>query len=136
MKLSHRERDRLRSKRRYIENREMILERNRKWWDINGRMKRYHRRRKLKCIIHYSKGKMRCSCCGEKNYEFLTIHHVNANGSKHREEIKRKYGIYVYQWLINNNFPPGYDVLCMNCNFSLGKYNYCPHKRGVLNGRD
>jgi hypothetical protein len=27
-----------------------------------------------------------------------------------------------------NNFPPGFRVLCRNCNGARGFYGYCPHE--------
>jgi hypothetical protein len=33
----------------------------------------------------------------------------------------------MYAYLIRNNFPEGYRVLCHNCNQSLGYFGYCPH---------
>lgn len=66
-----------------------------------------------------------CACCGDGHEEFLTIDHINGDGAKQRKEGIR--GINFYMWLIRNNFPEGFRVLCMNCNFSLGMRGYCPH---------
>jgi hypothetical protein len=63
-------------------------------------------------------------CCGESHYEFLTIDHVNGDGADHRRETNNE---DIYRWLERNNFPPGFRVLCMNCNFALGYHGYCPH---------
>lgn len=90
---------------------------------------RNHRRiLKQKVIAYYSKGKNECSCCGENHREFLQIDHVNGGGEVHRKEIKRSAGEAFYTWLIRNNFPEGYRVLCSNCNQSYGMYGYCPHQ--------
>jgi hypothetical protein len=35
---------------------------------------------------------------------------------------------YIYSWLIQNNFPGGYQVLCHNCNMAKAFYKVCPHK--------
>ena len=75
-------------------------------------------------IVHYSKGVPQCSCCGELIYEFLTIDHVHNDGKDHRKKI----GHNLYDWLIKNNFPDGFQVLCMNCNWAKGKYGLCPHQ--------
>jgi hypothetical protein len=92
----------------------------------------YNKRRRKelrKTIIdHYSKGENRCGCCGENHFEFLQLDHIEGNGEKHRKEIKRSAGEAFYTWLIRNNFPEGYRVLCSNCNQSLGMYGYCPHE--------
>jgi len=66
-----------------------------------------------------------CACCGEGHEEFLTIDHINGDGAKQRKAGLR--GIAFYLWLIRNDFPEGFRVLCMNCNFSLGMRGYCPH---------
>lgn len=74
-----------------------------------------------------------CACCGETEVMFLTIDHINNDGN-----IERKSGLYAgsgygfYQWLRKNNYPKGYQVLCMNCN--VGKHKnggVCPHQRKV-----
>ncbi len=64
-----------------------------------------------------------CQCCGEFRFEFLTIDHPHGGGNRHRKEI----GTHFYRWLKKNNYPSGFRILCMNCNFSFGKYGYCPH---------
>jgi hypothetical protein len=46
----------------------------------------------------------------------LTIDHINNNGNQHRKEIKIKGGIPFYRWLIRNDFPREYQILCWNCN--------------------
>lgn len=67
-----------------------------------------------------------CECCGETQYEFLCIDHIHGNGKEHRKEIGG--GSRIYHWLIINNFPEGFRVLCHNCNMSYGLYHYCPHQ--------
>lgn len=73
----------------------------------------------------------KCSCCGETQFEFLTIEHINRDGAKHRREIggsKR-----IYQWLKDNNYPKeGFTVLCFNCNAASFYYGECPHKKSLL----
>ncbi len=49
----------------------------------------------------------KCSCCGESNFKLLTIDHVNNDGLIHRNSITGM----LYDWLIKNNFPSGFDVL-------------------------
>ena len=68
-----------------------------------------------------------CSCCGEKIVEFLTIDHINGGGGKH---IKSLGGAHLSEWLYYQGFPDGFRLLCMNCNFSIGKFGYCPHNKG------
>ena len=73
------------------------------------------------CIQYYGKN---CVCCGENRREFLSIDHINGGGNQHRQKIGNK----TWRWLIKNNFPPGFRVLCHNCNQSLGYNGYCPHQ--------
>jgi hypothetical protein len=70
-----------------------------------------------------------CTCCGETERAFLTVDHIKNDGSKHRKEIHCNNGSTLYSWLVKNNFPDGFQILCRNCNwakFTLGK---CPHKK-------
>ena len=53
---------------------------------------------------------------GEKIIDFLTIDHINGGGNKHLEAIRKVGGQSFYNWLITNNFPKGFRVLCWNCN--------------------
>ncbi len=118
--------------------REKARVRGRKWrklqLEINPNFKEYQNKqhrdkakeKRYECIKHYSKGKMNCNCCSEHMYMFLEIDHKNDNGNKHRESIPN---MNIYRWLINNNFPEEYQVLCSNCN--KGKHfngGICPHQ--------
>lgn len=70
-----------------------------------------------------------CACCGITTFEFLSLEHTKKDGGAHRKEIK-KFGNFYYLWLKRQGFPQdlGLAILCMNCNFSKGKYGYCPHE--------
>lgn len=106
----------------YIElNREKLNTENR----VRGKIDRANAR--LQVLTHYSNGTPKCICCGESHYEFLTIDHKNGKGAKHRREIGIGGGV-IYYWLIKNNFPDGFQVLCYNCNVCKGFYNKCVHK--------
>jgi len=101
---------------------------------IKEQVKTQRQKRKLRVLTHYGGSPPKCACCGESHSEFLSIDHINGCGTKHSERIG-KTGDAFYLWLINNNFPSGYRVLCMNCNFALGLFGYCPHqKRERKNG--
>ena len=95
------------------------LEKDKAW------KKQYCRKMKILAINHYE-GK--CACCGETHIEFLAIDHSNGEGCKWRKEMKITGGLAMYRWLINNNFPEGFRVLCHNCNQSMGMFGYCPHQ--------
>lgn len=89
------------------------------------RSKQRNKDKKIKVLIAY--GGLKCSCdgCTVTHLEFLTIDHIEGGGRKHRKEVNQ----HVYAWLIKNDFPPGFRVLCMNCNFAKGIYGFCPHER-------
>lgn len=84
----------------------------------------YRKDRRLNVLRHYSSDDPACSCCGESTYEFLVIDHIEGGGTTHRKQIKEP----IERWLIRNNYPEGYRVLCENCNSSYGRFGYCPHK--------
>jgi hypothetical protein len=75
-----------------------------------------------------------CACCGEGRYEFLTIDHPNGGGRKERE-AHSVWGPNFVRWLARQGYPPGYRVLCHNCNSAYGYYGYCPHQDHHVNER-
>lgn len=99
----------------------------------NKRQQRgYALQRRRRVIAHYSNNKNRCACCGENHFEFLVIDHINGGGGKHRKEQKLTGGNRLANWLIQNDFPTGFRILCHNCNMSRGAYGYCPHEHPEL----
>lgn len=84
-------------------------------------------------IDHYG-GK--CACCKENRREFLAIDHIGGGGEKHRKQLGMRGGANFYQWLRTRGYPPGFRVLCHNCNHALGAYGYCPHGGGNPNYAD
>lgn len=79
---------------------------------------------RMRCLREYSSKEPECACCHESHLEFLTIDHIDGGGADHRRKMGSR---NIYRWLMRNHFPKGFRVLCINCNFSLGKYGYCPH---------
>jgi len=63
-------------------------------------------------IEHYG-GK--CIECDESRPLRLAIDHMNNDGNKHRKKIN-KCGSGFFKWLVDNDFPEGFQVLCHNCN--------------------
>lgn len=80
---------------------------------------------RLEVLTHYSNGKPKCACCSEDKLEFLSIDHINNDGGNHRKSDPSSKKIV--HWLKRNKLPDGFAVLCINCNFSKGRYGYCPH---------
>jgi hypothetical protein len=85
------------------------------------------RRKRLRDETFVRYGGYVCACCGEREPQFLQLDHINNNGAEHRKTIGRCSGDSFYKWLKNNGYPPGYQVLCANCNFAKGRYGRCPH---------
>lgn len=89
-------------------------------------VKQTHAALKEMILDHYG---AKCSCCGEDRLEFMTVDHVNGGGTKHRRDLGG--GTAVYRWIVKNNFPEGFRVLCQNCNWGrrFSKDGLCPHER-------
>jgi hypothetical protein len=86
---------------------------------------RERKARKLTVLTHYSGGSIECNCCGEREIEFLSLDHVKGGGNQHRKQIGE-----IYKWAIDNGFPSGFQVLCMNCNWGRNRFEEgCPHRR-------
>jgi hypothetical protein len=73
---------------------------------------------KKNVVNHYSKGQMKCSC-GFSDIRALSIDHINGNGAEERKNLfgknNRQSSNRFYRWLIKQNYPEGYQVLCANC---------------------
>ena len=94
-------------------------------------------------MVHYSKKLSNsdvpcCNCCGENQFlVFLTIDHIkgwknyNEPDLSKRKGAKRLGGKELYRYLQKNNFPSGYQVLCMNCNSAKSENEFCPHQRST-----
>lgn len=79
-------------------------------------------------LTKYGSGVMACMCCGDSHEEFLTLDHINGGGKQERERLP---GTSLYTKLRANGYPDGYQTLCYNCNGSLGRRGYCPHRPDV-----
>ena len=90
---------------------------------------KYRMRAKNRAIIRNAKRRKlvfqyygeKCACCGEPNVEFLTIDHITPCGKANRKHN-------FYKWLIDNNYPEGFQSLCWNCNLGKQIYGTCPHQ--------
>lgn len=147
---THKEQLAIRWKRYYEDNKERLLpsynERAKQWqkqnrqyralWFRKYRMKNpginaaYNRkvRLELKTIVYRHYGN-KCQCCGETEWEFLSIDHVNQDG--HKERKLHIGGGAIYRHIRNQGFPKSkYRILCFNCNQSARYGNgTCIHKR-------
>ncbi len=112
-------------KQNYLENRDII----------KAKSKLYKDAIKLKVISIYTNGKNQCVECHNEDITCLTLDHVNENGAEHRKQIKLS-GNGMYLWVIKNNYPKIFQVLCMNCNyrkhFIYKNYRISPIKLDVI----
>ena len=115
---THKESIKIKNKRYREKNRERVNKQK------SGRSKILQQERKRKIIEYYSKGKNCCNCCGESIMDFLALDHIEGGGGKHRNEVKSNF----YQWIIKNDFPVGFQILCHNCNMGKRDKGICPHK--------
>ncbi len=117
------EREKLYNKNYYQAHKENKQEYNSLYYQIRGKeqgRKSQRKRRaevKKEILIHYGGGKCACVECGESRLACLSIDHINGKGNEHRRKLKTKAGYYFYRWLKQNNYPFGYQTLCMNCQF-------------------
>lgn len=89
----------------------------------------YTQKIKNEVLSHYSSNDIPiCACCGEKELLFLTLDHINGNGSQERKKVGGGWSLYLF--LRKNNYPNGYQVLCWNCNSGRAlNGGICPHKK-------
>lgn len=95
----------------------------------NAAQAKKSRELRLQILKVYSPDGPCCACCGESILEFLAIDHIDGKGSEHRRQLGVRGGYKFYKWIVDNNYPPGFRILCHNCNFTRGIYGYCPHER-------
>ena len=62
------------------------------------------------------------------NGNTIVVDHIDNDGHKHRKGADTSHH-NIYYWLVRNNFPTGFQILCMNCNQGKHRNNgVCPHK--------
>ncbi len=87
----------------------------------------YYRLRHETMLVY---GGYRCACCGETEPMFLTLDHVNNDGNRHRRKIGSFSSPKMFAWLRARHYPPGFQVLCSNCNHGRHRNGgTCPHVR-------
>lgn len=82
---------------------------------------------KLKIETFNAYGGAMCRCCGETRLPLLTLDHVEGDGAEHRRREGISAGVNTYRRLRCTGYPPGFQVLCYNCNCSKGYFGECPH---------
>jgi len=97
---------------------------------IKQQVKEYYWSVKQQILFFYSQGTMSCQFCNEDDINNLQIDHLNGNGKQHREMKLR--GQHLQSFLLKNNFPNDYLILCKNCNYK--KHNLSPNDIPMLEG--
>ena len=101
----------------------------RHWWCKTCRKSHsFQYREGLKALVYDHYGR-ECSCCGEDEILFLSIDHTKNDGAEHRRTLAGNKSISLYKYLIENNFPSDFQIMCSNCN--RGRWmngGICPHK--------
>lgn len=89
-----------------------------RWYQEVGKQREAIWRVELKkeVLTHYGEGALSCVTCGESRVDCLSIDHINGGGASHRKELNA-YGYRFYKRLKRDNYPDGYQTLCMNCQF-------------------
>ena len=98
--------------------------------------------RRLKILQYYSKDLSKsdipcCNCCGlNVHMDFLDIDHIAGKNQMDSESELTKLGyssklkgMTLHKFLIDNDFPKGFQILCKNCNVAKGmkrNNNKCP----------
>ena len=97
-------------------------------------------RRKLTTRVKENLGGA-CACCGESEFEFLTVDHIHNDGSLVPKQKNKSRNGYSYYGEIDRAFKSSdqekieyiksrYQILCSNCNLSKHIGNgVCAHKR-------
>lgn len=76
-----------------------------------------------------------CRCCGQTHVKFLAVDHIAGKKQMDSEPELVKLGYNskfkstgLKRWIVKNNFPDGFQILCHNCNLAKGfsKDNKCP----------
>ena len=78
-----------------------------------------------------------CRCCGENSFvEFLDIDHIAGRYKMDSipELVKIGYSSLLkdyrlIDWILEKDFPEGFQILCKNCNGAKGLYGVCPHEK-------
>ena len=101
--------------------------------ELSKKTKERNLKVKEEVLGHYSKKLSNsdvpcCNCCGEHEFLiFLSIDHITDR--KNITHGKGYWGSQMYRYLRRNGYPPGYQVLCINCNSAKSDSGICPHKR-------
>lgn len=119
------------SSKKWRDNHKDRLRENNERWIKNNR-DRYsylitQRWKSLKSKVLSAYGE-KCVCCKEKEPSFLAIDHITGATEREISKFGGKAGGSLYGWLVSENYPEGYRILCHNCNAATRRGKVCPHK--------
>ena len=94
---------------------------------LRDQKKNYHQERvKMARTELFQVYKPKCSCCGEADERFLTLHHTNGGATKQR---RARGAVSVIMEAVKANDPTVYKILCFNCHLGMhSNHGVCPHK--------
>ncbi len=98
--------------------------------DYRGKAKEQHIALKQEVLTYYGGGTCGCVKCAETRIACLSIDHIHGHGHRERKARKLDSTHQFYTWLKNNNFPEGYQTLCMNCQFVKRFLNHEEKNKG------
>jgi len=87
---------------------------------ISGMEKRHINKVKILSFYANPQGVPICNDCGEQDIDVLCLDHINGGGNKHVRGLHNT----LYNWILQNNFPQGFQVLCANCNLKKARLEY------------
>ncbi len=116
-------------KEQYLKNRVKRIADSKKWRSANKQkandyLLSWRNKNKQAFLDKYGN---KCVCCGETEYIFLTLDHINGGGNKHRKELKLN-ATRMYQYAVKNYNPKQFQILCMNCQYGTRFGKICPHQ--------
>lgn len=103
------------SQRYYRAHRDELLEKSRLRRDFRRRNE-LRELEKTAVMNVYTNGEGTCRHCGQGDLDVLCLDHVNDDGYIHRNSSRHISGGSFYKWVIKNDYPPGFQVLCGSCN--------------------
>lgn len=138
----HKDKMLAKSKQYYLQHREEILERAKTYragWTpeqiMRDKEKKYRwgqsKRKKVWDQLFQIYGN-KCACCGESNRQFLTLDHINGNGTVERRQKRKEKGRSSAHGLLDEAVAhpdkSKYQILCYNCNCGRWRNKgVCPH---------
>jgi hypothetical protein len=73
-----------------------------------------------------------CRCCGEQAYEFLCVMKRGGRDTPRKNNGEHTSLLYI---LRREKVSRDYQILCRNCNQSIGYYGGCPHRKRLARSR-